>query len=168
MLPVPILPDIFAPGLKVVFCGTAPAQASARVGHYYAGPGNRFWRTLHEIGLTPDRVLPPGDDKMLPRYGIGLTDLAKHAVGTDDRVDAGDFDVAGLRARILEHNPRIVAFNGKNAARSYLGRPVHYGLQPDPIGSTEVFVLPSTSAAARRFWSLSPWRQLVARLPIGH
>jgi len=164
---MPVLPDILAPGLRVVFCGTAPAEASARAGHYYAGPGNRFWRTLHDIGLTPDRVLQPGDDAMLPWYGIGLTDLAKHAVGTDDRIDAGEFDVTGLRAKILEHNPRIVAFNGKNAARSYLGREVDYGLQPVSIGSTEVFVLPSTSAAARRFWTISPWNQLVARLPRG-
>lgn len=159
-----ILPDVLAPGLRVVFCGTAPAEASARVGHYYAGPGNRFWKTLHEIGLTGDRVLRPGDFESLPRYGIGLTDLAKHAVGTDDRIDPLDFDVAGLEAKILRYHPRILAFNGKNAARGFLGRGVDYGLQPKRVGSTEIFVLPSTSAAARRYWSPIPGRQLAVRL----
>jgi TDG/mug DNA glycosylase family protein len=161
---MPVLPDILAPGLRVVFCGTASAEASARVGHYYAGPVNRFWRTLHEIGLTGDRVLTPAEFESLPRYGIGLTDLAKHAVGTDDRINAADFALDDLRRKILNHMPRILAFNGKNAAKGFLNRRVDYGLQPERIESTEVFVLPSTSAAARRYWDLNPWRQLASRL----
>lgn len=120
----------------MVFCGTAPAEASALVGQYYAGPGNRFWKTLHEIGLTGDRVLTAGEFESLSRYGIGLTDLAKNAVGTDDRIDDADFDTAALKAKILKHNPRLLAFNGKNAARGFLGRSVAYGLQPEGIGST--------------------------------
>ena len=54
----PILPDLLAPGMRVVFCGTAPGTASARAGAYYAGPGNRFWATLHEVGLTPILLAP--------------------------------------------------------------------------------------------------------------
>ena len=50
-----VLPDVLAPDLRVVFVGTAAGARSAAVGHYYAGPGNRFWHTLHEIGLTPRR-----------------------------------------------------------------------------------------------------------------
>lgn len=159
-----ILPDVLSHNLRIVFCGTAPAEASARVGHYYAGPGNYFWKTLHELGLTGDRVLKAVEFESLSRYGIGLTDLAKHAVGTDDRIDAADFDVEGLLAKMLEYHPRILAFNGKNAARGFLGRPVEYGLQPDHIESTEIFVLPSTSAAGRKYWTLTPWLQLTARL----
>jgi TDG/mug DNA glycosylase family protein len=163
---VPILPDILVPGLRVVFCGTAPAEASARVGYYYAGPGNCFWKTLHKIGLTGGRVLKPAEFESLPRYGIGLTDLAKHAVGTDDRIDGADFDVAGLRAKMLEYHPWILAFNGKNAARGFLGRPVDYGVQSEHIDATELFVLPSTSAAAQKHWTLTPWLQLTARLKV--
>ncbi len=161
---VTILPDVLASGLRVVFCGTAAGDASARVGHYYAGPGNSFWKTLHGIGLTGDRILTPAEFASLAGYGVGLTDLAKNAAGTDDRIDAAEFDVAGLEAKILHYQPRILAFNGKNAARGFLGRPVDYGLQSKRIGSTEVFVLPSTSAAARRYWSLEPWRELARRL----
>ncbi|MBC7478279.1 MAG: mismatch-specific DNA-glycosylase, partial [Pseudorhodobacter sp.] len=48
-----MLPDYLAPGLDILFCGTAASSTSARVGHYYARNGNRFWRLLAETGLTP-------------------------------------------------------------------------------------------------------------------
>lgn len=46
-----VLPDVLVPGLKVVFCGNAAGTVSARKGAPYAGPGNYFWRALHEVGL---------------------------------------------------------------------------------------------------------------------
>ena len=52
------LPDQLQPHLRLVFVGTAAGQRSADMGHYYAGPGNRFWRTLHEVGITPRRYEP--------------------------------------------------------------------------------------------------------------
>ena len=66
-----ILPDVLAPGMRVVFCGTAPGAASARARAYYAGPGNRFWVTLHEVGLTPI-LLRPDEFARLPEFGVGL------------------------------------------------------------------------------------------------
>ena len=50
-----MLPDDLAPGLRVVFSGTAVGTSSAAVGGYYAGPGNEFWGTLHQVGLIPSR-----------------------------------------------------------------------------------------------------------------
>ena len=84
-LSAPILPDVLPPGLRVVFCGYAPGTASARAGAYYAGPGNRFWITLHEVGLTP-LVLRPAEFARLPEFGIGLTDISKTASGSDREV----------------------------------------------------------------------------------
>ena len=37
-----VLPDILANGLKVVFCGTAPGNVSAKAGAYYANNSNKF------------------------------------------------------------------------------------------------------------------------------
>ena len=54
----PLLKDLLAPGLKIVFCGTAAGEVSATRGEYYAGPGNKFWAVLHKIGLTPRRLAP--------------------------------------------------------------------------------------------------------------
>ena len=53
-----VLPDVLAPGLRIVFCGTAAGTVSARRGAYYAHPQNRFWPALHAVGLTPRLMRP--------------------------------------------------------------------------------------------------------------
>ena len=94
-----VLPDVLAPGLRVVFCGTAPGTRSAREGAYYAHPGNYFWRTLHAVGLTPER-LPPAQFRRVLAFGIGLTDVAKHAFGADAELPSTAFDAAALRRKL--------------------------------------------------------------------
>jgi TDG/mug DNA glycosylase family protein len=157
----PVLPDVLVPGLRIVFCGTAPGTASARARAYYAGPGNRFWPTLHEIGLTPI-LLRPAEFARLPEFGIGLTDVSKTASGSDREVGRATFDPTRLTTVIAAASPSHLAFNGKNAARAALGRPVGYGPQPERLGGAQTWVLPSTSGAARAFWDIGPWRELAA------
>lgn len=156
-----VLPDVLRPGLAVVFCGTAAGAASARAGAYYAGPGNAFWRTLHETGLTPE-LLAPAEFQRLPEFGIGLTDVCKVRSGSDVEVGRADFDVAGLERRIAAAAPAHLAFNGKNAARAAFGGAAAYGRQRQRLGGATTWVLPSTSGAARGFWDPEPWRQLAA------
>jgi TDG/mug DNA glycosylase family protein len=158
-LAAPVLPDVLAPGLRVVFCGYAPGTASARAGAYYAGPGNRFWLTLHEVGLTP-LLLRPAEFARLPEFGIGLTDVSKTASGSDREVGRRGVYPERLAAAIETASPAHLAFNGKNAARAALGRKVDYGPQPERIGGAAVWALPSTSGAARGFWDVEPWREL--------
>lgn len=156
-----VLPDVLRPGLRVVFCGTAAGSASARARAYYAGPGNAFWATLHVTGLTPVQLVPDEFGR-LPEFGIGLTDVCKVLHGSDEEVGTVEFDVAGLEERIAAAEPANLAFNGKNAARAVLERGVDYGPQEERIGGAAVWVLPSTSGAARRFWDVGPWRELAA------
>ena len=158
-----ILPDVLCPGLDVVFCGSGAGAASARVGAYYAGPGNRFWPTLHRIGLTP-RLLAPAEFRDGPQYGFGLTDLCKTAAGSDQALPAAADDPEGLRRKIEAVAPRALAFVGKRAARVTLGRSVEYGLLEETIGAAAVFVLPSPSGAARRYWDEDPWFALAAHI----
>jgi len=122
-------------------------------------PGNTFWMTLHATGLTPVR-LAPTDFARLAEFGIGLTDICKVLRGFDAEVGTVEFDVAGLEARVGEAEPANFAFNGKNAARGALGRRVERGLQPERIGGAAVWVLPSTSGAARRYWDVDTWQEL--------
>jgi len=157
-----VLPDVFAPGLAVVFCGSAVGTASARRRAYYAGPGNGFWRTLAEIRLTPYQMAP-AEYKSIRKYGLGLTDLAKTIAGADHVLTARHFDAKGLRTKILRYRPRILAFTSKRAAAEFIQHPVDYGLMEETIGSTALFVLPSPSGAARRYWDDKPWHEL-ARL----
>lgn len=159
----PVLDDVLLAGLDIVFCGTAAGHTSARTGRYYAGPGNQFWATLHATGLTP-RQLRPTEFRELPRYGIGLTDVCKHASGNDCDLEGSDFDVAGFWQRVSDHRPGIVAFNGKQAAKIALGlSAVNYGSQSATHAGVPVFVLPSTSGAARGHWDVSVWHNLAHR-----
>jgi TDG/mug DNA glycosylase family protein len=50
------LPDILAPGLRVIFCGINPAITVGLAGRYFASPTNRFWRVLYRSGFTPQQI----------------------------------------------------------------------------------------------------------------
>jgi TDG/mug DNA glycosylase family protein len=161
-----VLPDVLRPGLRVVFCGTQAGRVSALRGAYYAGPGNKFWKTLHETGLT-SRRLSPDEYPSLPGHGIGLTDVAKATSGPDSALRPAHFDVESFMSKIRAHAPAVVAFNGKRAAGAVLGLSGHnlrYGRQAQMIAGAQAFVLPSTSGAAAGFWSLAPWQELAAHL----
>ncbi len=159
-----ILPDVLETGLTTVFCGSAASSASARLGAYYAGPGNRFWPALFEARLTPD-LLAPSDFRRLPEFGIGITDLAKHEAGMDVALSSNAYDAGALREKIETYRPLHLAFTGKRPAGIFLlealGATIgDYGEQPATIGETRIFVLPSPSGAARRWWSIEPWTRL--------
>jgi TDG/mug DNA glycosylase family protein len=154
-----VIPDVLTDDLAVVFCGTAAGNVSAQREAYYAGPGNVFWPTLFEVGLTP-RLLRPEEYREVTSFGLGLTDLVKIAAGVDSQLAQSHFDQQRLREVINRYMPRIVAFTSKRTAGEFLGRPVEYGLQPEQVGSTMLFVLPSPSGAARRWWDVSYWREL--------
>jgi TDG/mug DNA glycosylase family protein len=102
-------------------------------------------------------------------YGIGLTDLAKGAFGVDADLKPEDFDRMPLRSVINTASPRIVAFNGKNAASQFFGVPkknINWGRYEETIGRTAIYVCPQTSPA-NGHWSREPWERL-ARAAIGH
>ncbi|MEO9080476.1 MAG: mismatch-specific DNA-glycosylase [Rhodanobacter sp.] len=154
-----ILPDVLDCGLVLVFCGTAAGKRSAAEHAYYAHPGNLFWRALYQAGLTPS-LFAPVEFPLLPRYGIGLTDLAKRHSGNDNEPPRDAFDIDALRAKVHRYQPRLLAFTSKNAARAVLGHAVHYGLQGETVGVTQMFVLPSPSGQARGHWNVSLWLAL--------
>jgi len=158
MLPL-IVPDLLAPDLRLVFCGSAPSRASAKAVAYYANPGNRFWATLSEVKLTP-RLFRPQEYSELLTLGIGLTDLCKHHSGNDDELPIEAWDRNRLMDKIQTFKPQLLAFTSKTAARMALGRSVAYGLQAEGIAQTAVYVCCSTSGRARRFWTPSVWIEL--------
>jgi double-stranded uracil-DNA glycosylase len=157
-----ILPDVLAPGLRVVFCGVAPGRVSAARRAYYAGPSNKFWPTLFKTGLTP-RLLAPHEYPDVLALGIGLTDVCKTAFGADHELARDAFDAAGFAAKIERYRPRAVAFDGKFAAKMALGvKTIPYGRQPAELYGAALFVLPSPSGRARRFWDERYWAEVAA------
>jgi TDG/mug DNA glycosylase family protein len=154
-----LVPDLLAPGLRLVLCGTAPSRASAAAKAYYAKPGNRFWTALYEAGITPCRFAPQEYPRLL-ELGIGLTDLCKTHSGTDAELPEHALDVDALRAKVRGYTPRLLAFTSKNAARAALGRAVDYGEQPEGFEGARAFVLTSPSGLATRFFDLEVWKAL--------
>jgi double-stranded uracil-DNA glycosylase len=159
-----ILPDYLCAGLDVVFCGTAAGNKSAAKRHYYADPTNKFWRILHETGLTPRRLTPEMEGSVAD-HGIGLTDLVKLHAGTDRTLRREMYDIRGFEARIAACAPRHVAFNGKEAPAVYLGAPkrkLSYGRQQATIKGIPFFVLPNTSGSNGNAWDERFWHELAS------
>ncbi len=164
-----ILPDVLAPSLRIVFCGTAAGAVSAARGCYYAHPQNKFWRALYAAGLTP-RLLSPSEFASLPAYGLGLTDIAKSVSGMDNQLPAGALargPCAAMAAKIRAAQPKILAFTSLTAGRRFLKREAGFGEQPQRILATRIWLLPSPSPAANWNWDEKWWRALgeAARAP---
>lgn len=157
-----MLPDLLAPNLKLVICSTAAGEKSAETGQYYAAKGNRLWSTLHAVGLTP-RELAPSEWQQLLEYGIGLVDLVPRdntGIESGVRFEGG----SELRRKMREYAPGMLVFNGKRVAKEYFGMPtVVFGLLPNTIGTTKLFVCPSTSPAAKGSWD-PRWWEVMAKL----
>ena len=155
------LPDQLQNKLRLVFVGTAASRRSADVGHYYAHPGNRFWRTLHEVGITPRRYAPHEFPALLS-LGIGFTDVCKLGAGMDHEALA-DVDIPAFRDKMRRYRPATVAVPRKKAASLFYARPttaIALGRQPPLRDFPEVFVLASPSGAASGHWSVQPWQEL--------
>ena len=163
-----MLPDLLRRRLALVICGAAASTRSAARSLYYAGPGNKFWRTLAAVGLT-SRQLEPSEYSQLLNYGIGLTDLVKDQAGGDRAIRFRKADSIQVRFTIIQYQPRYFCFNGKRAAQEFFGTTaVEFGVQRLRIGKTVLFVAPSTSAAARATWDLAIWQDLAKRVRRRH
>src|SRR5947209_19546600 len=127
---LPGLPDILAPGLRLVFVGSNPSIRAAQTGHYYAHPGNRFYPLLHESGLTPRR-LRPEEDVLLPTFGIGLTDLYDRPSRRADDVPDPVYRAGreGLIAKLTRYAPRWLCCNGARVYQNLTGAkgPIAFG-----------------------------------------
>jgi TDG/mug DNA glycosylase family protein len=142
------VPDVLAPGLRIVFVGINPGRVSAAAGAHFANPRNDFWRLLHAAKLT-SRLYAPEEQFQLLQEGIGVTNAAYRTTpGSGDlrRADfAGSF---GRLERIADGlKPDWFAFVGKEAYRGAFGTRPELGLQDRTLGDTKLFVLPSTSPA---------------------
>jgi TDG/mug DNA glycosylase family protein len=162
--PNAILPDVLGPNLRVIFCGTAASNVSAKLEAYYAHPHNKFWRILSETRLTP-RQLKPHEFMLMLGFGYGLTDLCKQASGTDNQIPkVTSAQRAELHEKILSHQPTFLAFTSLEAGKRYCGNRVALGAQTARIGRTRLYILPSTSLNAAWNWKTTKhhWQAFAA------
>ena len=101
--------------------------------------------------------------KSLWELGIGLTDIAKHVYGMDHQLPkrcAGARSGGGAEGAHPESQARILAFTSLNGGRKVMGPKAVAGEQPQRLGETRVFILPSPSPLAANHWDIKPWRDL--------
>jgi TDG/mug DNA glycosylase family protein len=159
-----MLPDLLSRHLNLIVCNTEAEARSADVPPYYAEPGNRFWQTLADVGLTSEELLPNQYERLLT-FGIGLTTWPAQKLGTNRASVASMVDIILLRTKLMSYQPWYFCFNGKLAAQLFLCRPhVDFGVQPERYGRAVVFVAPSTRAAANEPWDLAVWQDLAKRV----
>ena len=165
------VPDVLAPGLRVVFVGINPGRVSAAAHAHFANPRNDFWRLLHAAHFT-SRLIEPHDQFELLREGIGVTNAAYRTTPGSGDLRRADFDGAAERlARIAtELRPAWLGFVGKEAYRGAFNERPELGLQQRTLGDTRLFVLPSTSPAnaAVPWWERLRWFMELAARAYGH
>ena len=141
------VPDVIAPGLKVLFCGINPGLYTAAVGHHFARPGNRFWPALLAGGFT-ERLLSPFEERELLDSGYGVTNVVARATAAAAELSAEELAAGGklLRRKVLRYRPKYLAVLGIGAYRAAFARPnATLGLQGDLLGSTRLWILPNPS-----------------------
>jgi double-stranded uracil-DNA glycosylase len=154
--PESAVPDVLAPGLRVLFCGINPGRVSAAAAAHFANPRNDFWRLLHAAGFTP-RLLEPAEQFELLTYGVGVTNAAARTTPGSGDLRKGDFAGAAERLERIasDLNPAWIGFVGKEAYRGSFGERPELGVQERRLANTQLFVLPSTSPAN----AAVPWEE---------
>ena len=163
--PPETLPHYLRPGLRVFFIGYNPAVYSAEVGHYYARAGNVFWKQLNESGLLARPAGPEDDASLMDEAGIGFVDLCPRPTVRADELTRDEVAEGARRllGQLQANQPAYAVFSGRGIyvhfARHALGLPRAAlagrtdGVQPERIGTTIPYVVPSSSGLASR------WRQ---------
>ncbi len=112
-------------------------------------------------------------------YDIGLTNLCDRTSREANELSRAELaeGAASLRLKLLEYAPRVVCFNGMGIYEAFVQvldapegigdaprrRKIAPGLQPERLGETRMFVVPSSSgrtAAYPRGVKLDYYRQL--------
>jgi TDG/mug DNA glycosylase family protein len=161
----PAIPDLVAPGLRVLFCGINPGTVSGATGRHFARPGNRFWKVLAASGFT-DRLLMPTEQADLIGFGLGITNLVERttAAAADLASDELRQGAVHLEAKVAELQPAYVAVLGVQAYRTAWRRPsAAIGRQPQSLAGSGLWVLPNPSGLQARY-QLAEMTDLYAQL----
>jgi double-stranded uracil-DNA glycosylase len=141
------IPDLVAPGLRVLFAGINPSLYSAATGYHFARPGNRFWPALHRSDFT-SRQLRPEQQPQLLGLGLGITNVVARATARADELDAAELRAGGQALAELAGSLDVsfVAILGVTAYRAAFRAPrAVVGPQEARLGGARVWILPNPS-----------------------
>jgi len=147
------VPDVLAPGLRLLIVGINPGLWSGATGAHFARPGNRFYPALYAAGITGHPIdasagLSEADRAHLLARGVGITNLHPHATPRADEVTPAQLrdGVARLERLVAACRPRVVAVAGITAYRTAFGRSrATAGRQPERLAGAELWVVPNPS-----------------------
>ncbi|GGH77337.1 TDG/mug DNA glycosylase family protein [Pullulanibacillus pueri] len=146
------IPDHIQSDLNILFVGFNPSLRSGETGHHFANPNNRFWNILYQSGLTPYKLKPEEDGKLL-EYGYGLTNIVQRPTKAAEEITKEEYDEGRciLQEKISRYLPKVVCFVGKGVYLQYAKRrQAHWGHQEDAmINGVVDFVAPSSSGLVR-------------------
>lgn len=143
------LPDHVGAGMRLLCCGLNPSLHAADSGIGYVTASNRFWPAMAAAGLaTKQRDVA----HLLHVDRIGMTDLVHRPTARADELSAAEYrtGVERLERLCAWLQPQAVAMVGLAGWRAGRDRRAAVGWQPEPLGATPVYVLPSTSGLNAR------------------
>lgn len=99
-------------------CGSAKSREQDA---YYIYHADRFWGTLHDVGITDVQIQPKDYRTLGDEYGIYLTEIVdpdEYRVASDSDIERHQVrsGIQRLEEKIETHDPNRIAFVGKNAA----------------------------------------------------
>lgn len=148
------LPDYLEMNLDIVFVGINPSLMAAHRGRYYAGPGNHFYKLLHESRLT-SRCLSYEEDHKLLQFRIGLTNIVARATKSSADLKRTEIKEGSkiVEEKLKLYKPKIAVFNGKCIYEVFANKTdnFNFGLQPEKVDETAIWVTPSSSARCANF-----------------
>jgi TDG/mug DNA glycosylase family protein len=143
------LADTVGPGMRLLICGVNPSWYSADAGVGYARPGNRFWAAAMAAGIVDvDRDAVSA----LVDHGVGMTDFVKRPTRTAAEVTGEEYRAGFARVERLAAwlRPGAVCFTGLSGWRDVVNAKAVAGVQPEGIGGSPAYVMPSTSGLNAR------------------
>lgn len=147
------VPDLIGDDVRLLFVGINPGLWTAATGTHFAHPANRFYPALLAAGIIDEPVsasdgMSDADRARFLDAGIGFTNLVRRATAKASELSNSELREGGQRllALVEQVRPVVVAIAGVTAYRTAFGRPkATLGRQPDPIGPSELWVVPNPS-----------------------
>lgn len=164
--------DLIGPDVRLLFVGINPGLWTAATNTHFCHPSNRFYPALRAAGLIDWGVdtgtgMTDEERARLAATGIGITNLVPRATVRASELSRDELREGALRVErvVADVEPEIVAVAGLTAYRTAFERPrAVLGPQPEPIGSSRLWVVPNPSGlnAHETIDSLAGWYRRAA------
>jgi TDG/mug DNA glycosylase family protein len=164
--------DLLGPDIRLLFVGINPGLWTAATNTHFCHPSNRFYPALRAAGLIDWGIdtsvgMNEEERRRLAAAGIGITNLVPRATVRASELSRDELLHGALRVErvVADVEPAVVAVAGLTAYRTAFGRPrAVLGLQPEPIGAAELWVVPNPSGlnAHETVGSLAEWYRRAA------